>query len=217
MLFSGNFTVLRPSSLLIMLCQEQRSVEITTVRHIHKASITVWHGAIVAATCGDFVDEEAVYHWLCWEEGQFFVTLLDAPPADANMHTHWEELMLEAARRRDEASLCAPALPAPPTQQYADDMLAKCPALMGLAIMSSHGQLLVSSGMPDSLLQHAEALAMSLMNIAQVTVSPNAMLYYDDNSQQLALLDIGNGQFVLAIPAPDVNSDTIRGQLLQLV
>ncbi|NTU82662.1 MAG: DUF4388 domain-containing protein [Chloroflexales bacterium] len=98
----GTFSLLSPAALLQALCQEQRSAFVAARHGQATAAIWIAEGLIVGARCEDLDGPEAVYRLAGWGEGQFLVTQArdDAP---ATMAATCEELLLEAARRRDEA------------------------------------------------------------------------------------------------------------------
>jgi hypothetical protein len=97
----GTFSLLSPATLLQALCQEQRSACLIAQRGSEKAAIWITDGIVVGARCEGLDGPEAVYHLAGWDEGQFLVTPArgDVP---ATMAATCEELLLEAARRRDE-------------------------------------------------------------------------------------------------------------------
>jgi hypothetical protein len=116
MYLHGSFSLLSPATLLQAFCQEQRSVYLAARLGPAAASIWIWEGLIVAATCDGLDGPEAVYRIASWDSGLFTVApLYTSPPA--TMAATCEELLLEAARRRDEYGLgvggvSASALPA---------------------------------------------------------------------------------------------------------
>lgn len=97
----GTFSLLSPATLLQALCQEQRTAYVAAQSGQTRASIWISEGLIVGASCDGLDGPEAVYRMAGWSDGYFFVTPArnDAP---ATMFATCEELLLEAARRRDE-------------------------------------------------------------------------------------------------------------------
>jgi hypothetical protein len=101
MYMHGSFSLLSPATLLQAFCQEQRSVYLAARQGAAAATIWIWEGLIVAATCDGIDGPEAVYRLAGWETGLFTVApVYTSPPA--TMAATCEELLLEAARRRDE-------------------------------------------------------------------------------------------------------------------
>ncbi|MCU0491084.1 MAG: DUF4388 domain-containing protein [Chloroflexaceae bacterium] len=101
----GTFDLVSPAGLLQLFCQEQRSVVLVARHDDCRARIYIAEGMIVEATCGTQQDAEAIYAFVNWRGGQFRVDVLEEVPATARMAASWEELLLEAARRRDETTL----------------------------------------------------------------------------------------------------------------
>jgi hypothetical protein len=101
MYLHGSFSLLSPATLIQAFCQEQRSVYLAARLGPTAAAIWIWEGLIVAATCDGIDGPEAVYRLAGWESGLFTVApVYSSPPA--TMAATCEELLLEAARRRDE-------------------------------------------------------------------------------------------------------------------
>jgi hypothetical protein len=97
----GSFSLLSPATLLQAFCQEQRSVYLAARLGSSAAAIWIWEGLIVAATCEGLEGPEAVYRIVSWDSGLFTVApVYHSPPV--TMAATCEELLLEAARRRDE-------------------------------------------------------------------------------------------------------------------
>jgi hypothetical protein len=102
MLIFGDFGLVSPAGLLQLLAQEQRSVRLEAWHSEDKVCIDLVEGLIVAASCGDQQAEEAVYAFAAWSEGRFEVSPLEHIPDAVEVVGSCEELLLEAARRRDE-------------------------------------------------------------------------------------------------------------------
>lgn len=98
----GTFSLLSPATLLQALCYEQRSAFVAARRDQATAAVWISDGMIVGARCESLDGPEAVYRLAGWSDGSFIVTPArdDAP---ATMAASCEELLLEAARRRDES------------------------------------------------------------------------------------------------------------------
>jgi hypothetical protein len=104
MFIQGSLSLLSAASLIQIFCQEQRSVQMLVRHKEQTALLTIAEGMIVAAHCDQVRGPEAVYRMVSWPDGLFHVKPLELPPALIEMEGSWEELLLEAARRRDEAS-----------------------------------------------------------------------------------------------------------------
>ena len=104
MYIQGSFSLMSPAALLQTLSQEQRTAHIEARRAGSTASVWLSEGLVVAATCDDHEGPEAVYRMVAWPDGIFRVRAA-AETAPATMVASAEELLLEAARRRDELAL----------------------------------------------------------------------------------------------------------------
>ncbi|NJM06448.1 DUF4388 domain-containing protein [Candidatus Gracilibacteria bacterium] len=105
MSFYGSFALVTPAGLLQLLCQEQRSVVITARGDKSQACILLCEGLIIGGSCDAFQGPEAIYRFVTWRDGVFRVDPLAEQPTESEMAAPVEELLLEAARRRDEFAL----------------------------------------------------------------------------------------------------------------
>ncbi len=220
MFFHGNFAIISPATLIQMLCQEQRSVIIVAQRGNVEAMIQIFDGLIVAARCADLRDAEAVYQLAAWDSGQFRVELAPEPPNPLSMTMGWEELLLEAARRRDELELALPALPPYPSRQQIDELLNECPSLSGVALVSYDGRLLAAVGMEEALVDVAVELALGLAMVRELLGNGRIPSIYIGNGHKLLLHDRGDGTLLLAVPMSGASltdaSNQITTQLVAL-
>ncbi len=60
-------------------------------------------GRIVYALCGEIEGEEAFYRMMTWKNGQFALGRGDGPMPAVNIEVGWQHLLLEGARRMDDA------------------------------------------------------------------------------------------------------------------
>jgi hypothetical protein len=105
MFVQGNLSLISAASLIQLLCQEQRSVSMVLRYNDRTARLTLAEGMVVTAHCHELRGAEAVYHVLHWPDGLFHIQPLAQLPAEIEIEDTWEGLLLEAARRRDEANL----------------------------------------------------------------------------------------------------------------
>ena len=96
----GDFALVTPAGLLQLLASEGRQVRITATGP-QSAEVLIADGLIAAASCGELTGAPAVYALAQWRGGQFAVTPLLSPPG--TFIGPCDTLLLEAARRRDEA------------------------------------------------------------------------------------------------------------------
>lgn len=218
MFFYGDFAVISPPSLLQMLCQEQRSVLISAWRGTSEAHIQLHEGFVVGAHCGDLTGEEAFYHVVVWSSGQFRLTPAPDAPADPEFVAYWEELVLEAARRRDELELHIEPLFTPSWQQ-AGMILSECPALTGVALVGYDGRMLVSIGFHRALTNELSTIAGCLAAVGNLLRSTSGLddephiSFYNHRNHKLLLADRRDGVLILAVLAPQAN---IRDAMTQL-
>jgi predicted regulator of Ras-like GTPase activity (Roadblock/LC7/MglB family) len=78
----------------------------TAVLHIHhgaqEATLYIHGGTVAHAVMGDQKGEEVVYEVLTWTEGEFSLEMGEPPP-ETSITRSWSGLLLEGARRLDEA------------------------------------------------------------------------------------------------------------------
>ncbi len=88
------------------LIQQYGQDEKTAVLHIthgNEEAILYFHeGTVAHAELGDQDGEEVVYHALGWEDGAFSLEM-DVSPPTVSITRSWSGLLLEGARRLDEA------------------------------------------------------------------------------------------------------------------
>lgn len=104
-MLSGTFELVTPAGLLQLLSQEQRSVRIMAWHGSSEARLDLLEGLVIWASCDDLPAEEAVYRFAAWNSGRFEVVALEHVPENVEVVGSSEELLLEAARRRDERIL----------------------------------------------------------------------------------------------------------------
>ncbi|NJK81866.1 MAG: DUF4388 domain-containing protein [Chloroflexaceae bacterium] len=214
MFFSGTFTLVTPASLLQLLCQEQRSVIVTAWRGRQQAQVSIAEGLVVAARCNNLTGKEAVYSWLVWDSGQFQIDYLISMPEMIEMMTPYEELLLEAARRRDELETELPALLRYPQRQELETLLTQCPAVSGLAIISREGRLLGSIGLEDSQVEPLGAAASGLWLVAETLHTQPEIVVYATDTHRLLLVD-KQTHLLLAVPAAGSSMADARNQIQQ--
>lgn len=215
MFFCGDFSIVSPASLLQMLAHEQRSVTILARRGQQSAAVTLVEGLVVAAQCGDLTGRLAVEHWLVWDAGQFRLELLESTPESVEMMAPGEELVLDAARRRDELEAHLPPLLPYPARRQLEALLEQCPALAGVALLSREGRLLGALGMEHWLVAHVGAIIGSLATVGDILGSSGVALYITQK-HRLLFTDPGQGLLLLAIPAANANAGEASSQLQRL-
>jgi hypothetical protein len=213
-MFSGDFAFFSPASLLQVLCQERRSVTIHAWRGTATASIDLANGLIVAARQDDLTGAEAVYRWLAWDSGQFRLLSLALLPAETDVVGPWEELVLEAARRRDEIEHALPPLPAAPDRAILETLLASFATLQGLALLSYDGRVLATIGLDDVLVGQLQTVMHGLLLIGTALHASPAV--YIGGTYRLLYADWGNTIAALGVPAVGADLSEAARQLQQM-
>ncbi len=212
MFLAGDFTLITPASLLQLLCQEQRSVAIAAYRGNESVAVQLVEGLIVGASYGDAHGKEAMYRWLVWDSGSFRVTVLDQAPDHVEMMAHYEELVLEAARRRDELeTTLAPLLPYP-QRTHLETMLAQCPAVGGLALVSTEGRLLGAIGLDERLTIHARSVVAGLAVVNEVLEAQQQLTLYITSQHRLLVARRG-AAWLLAVPVAGASVSEATAQI----
>ncbi len=101
MFLQGSFSTISAAALIQTLCTERRAAQIEAWREKATARICLDEGMVIAAHCEGHEGPEAVFRLISWPDGLFRVVRLPVH-VEATMAVPPEELLLEAARRRDE-------------------------------------------------------------------------------------------------------------------
>lgn len=212
MFLHGSFSLISPASLLQMLGHEQRSVRIRAWRGPDEAVLEMQQGLIVAACCGLFHDEEAVFRLAAWETGRFLVEPLPESADEPELMLELESLLLEGARRRDELELSLPQLPDDPVE---DDLLAiftHCPALAGVAIIGYDARLRGAAGIDPDVTAALAVVASSIELIGRALAARPGVTLYVGGGRRLLVADRGDG-LVVGVPAASANIGDASSQL----
>jgi hypothetical protein len=212
MFFYGSFAMLSPATLLQMLCQEQRSVQLFAWQGTSRCLVRVVGGAIVAARCDELVGVAALFRLLGWSSGQFRLQPTHGATATQPLG-RWEELLLEAARQRDEARTPA-AAPHPPIQQHElVALLQVCPALDAVAIIGDDGCIHAQVGLPEALARDAGVIVGGLVAVGTSVTRTDEIAVYRKGTYTLLLAPWDQHGWVLALPSSDVPIDEAVSQL----
>lgn len=217
MFFYGNFEFISAASLLQALCQERRTVLISAWRGTVEASIHLFEGQIVDARCGDLRQTDAVCQVMSWDCGQFRLDPADTLVTKDSFVGDWEELALEAARRRDELELNNPPLPPGPSRQQLLTLLIACPAIAGIATAGYDGRLLAEVGVSDALLPYVTTLTSGLLSVGMALQQHRGVSLYINGGQKLLLADCGDQLIVLAVPAVNARVNDAISQLASIL
>ena len=103
MSLKGNLKDMSVADLIQHNCQDQKTARLIIHHHNQEASLFFKDGDVQYAVLGNTQGEEVVYKILNWQEGEFTLdTGLEAP--DQNINRSWSGLLLEGAKRLDEAN-----------------------------------------------------------------------------------------------------------------
>jgi hypothetical protein len=98
----GNLQDMTVAELIQHNCQDHKTAKLVIEQNNQQATLFFNEGAVQHATLGELTGEEAVYEILAWQEGQFTLETGLEPPA-VTISRSWSSLLLEGARRLDEA------------------------------------------------------------------------------------------------------------------
>lgn len=140
-------------------CQDRKAARVEIKHGRQKATLFFNNGNLVHATLGDLHGEDAVYRVLTWEEGSFdSQTEVEAP--EVSITRGWSSLLLEGARRLDEAqedqngavldATLAPqsgseAGPVEKGQGFLVELADQVEGFLGAAVADLRGRVLLSS------------------------------------------------------------------------
>jgi predicted regulator of Ras-like GTPase activity (Roadblock/LC7/MglB family) len=102
MALQGNLGDMAVADLIQHNCQDPKTARLTIAHNHREAVIFFKEGAVQHAISGDLTGEEAVYQLLNWTEGDFTLEIGPEPPT-VSINRSWSGLLLEGARRLDEA------------------------------------------------------------------------------------------------------------------
>lgn len=102
MALQGNLRDMAVADLIQQYGQDEKTA-VLHITHGNEEAILYFHeGTVAHAELDDQNGEEAVYHTLGWEDGAFSLEM-DVPPPTVSITRSWSGLLLEGARRLDEA------------------------------------------------------------------------------------------------------------------
>ncbi|WP_319526278.1 response regulator [uncultured Desulfosarcina sp.] len=104
--FAGTLKNIQLNDLIQMCCLSGSSLCMRVNKDDRLGTIFIVDGEIIHADCEGVVGEEAFYQILCWQTGSFESIETSTTP-ERTIHQNYHFLIMEAARRVDEASLYA--------------------------------------------------------------------------------------------------------------
>ncbi len=104
--FAGTLKNIQLDDLIQMCCLSTATITIRVSKGAQQGTIYIWDGEIAHAVCGQITGEEAFYTILGWKSGGF-ETLDGGVSEVATIKKSYEFLLMEAARRADEAEMLA--------------------------------------------------------------------------------------------------------------
>ena len=102
MAMQGNLRDMAVADLVQHNCQDRKTAQLIITHDHDQAVLYFTDGKVAHATLGDMKGEEVVYCILGWEEGRFTLENGIEPPA-ISIQRSWSNLLMEGARRLDEA------------------------------------------------------------------------------------------------------------------
>jgi len=104
MAMQGNLQDMAVADLIQHNCQDQKIAQLMIEHNGQQASLFFKEGAVLHASLGDLQGEEVVYKILNWQDGKFTLEMGQEPPV-ITIERSWSGLLLEGARRLDEAQV----------------------------------------------------------------------------------------------------------------
>ena len=98
----GSLKELSLTNIIQVNCNEMNTATVRLENEGQEGMICFAEGAVVHATAGDLVGEEAVYELLSWPDGSFVVEQGRAAQ-QRTISSNWNSLLLEGIRRVDES------------------------------------------------------------------------------------------------------------------
>ncbi len=102
MALQGNLRDMAVADLIQQYGQDEKTAVLHIAHNKEEAVLYFHEGTVVHAQLDDKDGEEVVYHVLGWEDGTFSLEM-NVPPPDKSITRSWSGLLLEGARRLDEA------------------------------------------------------------------------------------------------------------------
>lgn len=103
MALQGNLSEMSAADLIQHYGQSQKTTQVLIQHQDQEAALFFQQGKVMHATLDGEQGEGAVYRILTWEDGQFTVEVDIEPPA-ITIDRSWSGVLLEGARRLDEAN-----------------------------------------------------------------------------------------------------------------
>lgn len=98
----GNLRDMAVADLIQHNCQDRKTAQLAIEHNGQQATLFFKEGVLVHAALDDNQGEEVVYHILGWQNGLFNLEMGVEPPT-VTINRNWSGLLLEGARRLDEA------------------------------------------------------------------------------------------------------------------
>lgn len=182
----GNLQHMAVADLIQHNCQDRKIAQLAIEHNGHQATIFFKEGSVVHAALDDIQGEEVIYQILSWQDGDFNLDMGVEPPT-VTINRSWSGLLLEGARRLDEAkhstttssSLFAqevkPMAPKKKSEQLADalaELLQGSADIEGAAIVGTDG-LVYSANVPQRALDEnmVGATSAAILGLSKRSVS----------------------------------------------
>ena len=102
MAMQGSLQDMDVATLIQHNCQDRKTAELNIHHNGNQATLFFKDGDVVHAKLGDMIGEEVVYQIINWNQGKFVLEMGIEPPT-STITRGWSGLLLEAAKRFDEA------------------------------------------------------------------------------------------------------------------
>ena len=151
MALQGNLKDMAVADLIQHNCIDHKTARLLIDHNGQNATLFFKDGNVPHATLGDLEGEDVIYEILAWQDGQFTLEMgLESP--NETISRSWSSLLLEAARRLDEASEAAngsqPAINFTQFDSLLQDELSEIfetlSDIEGIAVISIDGEILAA-------------------------------------------------------------------------
>lgn len=116
MTMQGNLQTMTVADLIQHNCQDHKTAQLVINHNGQQATLYFKEGEVQHATLGNVQGEEVIYQILNWQDGEFTLEM-DAEPPAVTISRSYSGLLLEGARRLDEATQTPTDYSTPNTQE----------------------------------------------------------------------------------------------------
>lgn len=231
MAMQGDLHDMAVADLIQHNCQDRKTARLVLDHNGKQATLFFKEGNVAHASLGDLQGEEVVYHVLDWQDGMFSLELGQDAPA-TTITRSWSGLLLEGARRLDEANAddtnghAVVPEPAPPPRRKANplekalvDILAEASDIEGAAIVGVDG-LVYAAHVPQHTLDEtmvgassAAILGLSKRSAAQLKRGKFKQVLIQGHEGNIIVADLKDDTLLLGLTSNAVNLGLVFAEM----